>query len=355
MREPYSTEERETLHVYIVRENTPDPPIIDAEPEPTGQQTPRKPFGLAYCAGLGVFFTLLPLVALLVANLLPSYDAILSKTLTLHLSLHPMRDEIPLDQLPVVTGTNTGRVKATGLLQEPATRAEGLITFYNGLFTSQTVPAGTLLTGKDGGSVVTSVQALIPAAAPTTPPTYGTISVVAHSSLTGAAGNIVASDIDRECCGASILAQNVDAFRGGTDAQDVTVVTQSNLTNATATLKTKLDQQTHDQAQREVPAGQQLLPLQCATSTTANHQAGDQALEIAVTVSAHCLPLAYALASVQQQAMTVLSRLLPHAYRVVRISLILGDVTAMDARQGTATLAVFLTAYVQSIHPSRRR
>ncbi len=98
-----------------------------------------------------------------------------------------------------------------------------------------------------------------------------------------------------------------------------------------------------------------LAPLQCATSTTANHQAGDQALEIAVTVSAHCLPLAYALASVQQQAMTVLSRLLPHAYRVVRISLILGDVTAMDARQGTATLTVFLTAYVQSIHPSRKR
>jgi hypothetical protein len=319
------------------------------------QQTPSNPFGLAYCAGLGVFFTLLPLVALLVANLLPSYDTVLSKTLTLHLSRHPTRDEIPLDQLPVVTGMNAGNVKATGLLQEPATRAEGLITFYNGLFTPQTVPAGTLLTGKDGVSVVINVQALIPAASPTTPPTYGTVSVVAHSSLTGIAGNIAASDIDRACCGASILAQNVDAFNGGTDAQDVTVVTQSDLTNATVTLKTELDQQTHDQAQREVPAGQQLAPLQCATSTTANHQAGDQASSVAVTVSAHCLPQAYALASVQQQAMTVLSRMLPHTYLLVRISLILGDVTAMDARQGTATLTVFLTAYVQSIHPSRKR
>ncbi len=354
MREPFSTEERETLHVYIVRENTPDPSIIDADPEPTVRQTPSNPFGLAYCASLGVFFSLLPLIALRVANLLPSYDTVLSKTLTLHLSLHPTRDELLLDQLPVVTGTNAGSVKATGLLQEPATRAEGLITFYNGLFTAQTVPAGTLLTGKDGVSVVTSAQALIPAASPTTPPTYGTVSVAAHSSLTGTAGNIVASDIGRACCGASILAQNVDAFSGGTDAQDVTVVTQSDLANATATLKTEVDQQTHDQAQREVPAGQQLLPLECTTSTTANHQAGDQASEIAVTVSAHCLPLAYVLASVQQQAMTVLSRMLPHTYLLVRISLILGDVTAMDARQGTATLTVFLTTYVQSIHPSRR-
>src|SRR5258708_40223498 len=107
MIEPYSTEERETLHVYIVRENTPDPPIIDAEPEPTGQNTPRKPFGLAYCAGLGELFTLLPLRALLVANLLPSYDAILSETLTIHLSLHRMRDETPWYQLPVVTRKNT--------------------------------------------------------------------------------------------------------------------------------------------------------------------------------------------------------------------------------------------------------
>src|SRR5258708_2431619 len=188
MREPFSTEERETHHVSILREPTTDPPIIDAEPEPTVQQTPSKPFGLAYCAGLGVFFTLLPLIALLVANLLPSYDAVLSQTLTFHLSFHPTRDEIPLDQLPMVTGTKTESVKATGLLQEPATRAEGLITFYNGLFTAQTVPAGTLLTGKDGVSVVTNVQALIPAAAPTTPPTYGTVSVVAHSSLTGTAG-----------------------------------------------------------------------------------------------------------------------------------------------------------------------
>jgi hypothetical protein len=179
--------------------------------------------------------------------------------------------------------------------------------------------------------------------------------VVAHSSLPRTAGNIAASDIDRACCGASILAQNLDTFSGGMNAQEVTIVTQSDLTNATATLKTELDQQTHDQAQRELPAGQQLAPLQCTTSTITNHQVGDQAAEIAITVSANCLPLACTLVSVQQQAITVLSCLLPHTYRVVRISLVLGNVTAMDTRQGTATLTVFLTAYVQSIHPSRRR
>ena len=353
MNEYYRDEEMETVHIYVLRENV--PPVIDAEPLQEEPQPQQNRWGMTYCSCIGVIFTLIPFVAILAASLLPPYDAVLNKTLSLTLSLHPAPSQVQLNQLPAITKMRKATVLATGKIQEPATRADGLITFYNGLFTSQTIPAGTVLTGKDGINIVTSSQALIPAATPTTPPTYGTVSVMARSELPGTAGDIAASDIDQACCGPSILAQNLDAFSGGTNAQEVTVVMQSDLINATALLKNALDQETHDQAQSEQKAWQQLLPLQCPTSTNASHQAGDQAQEVTVTVSTQCLPLAYTVASVQQQAMSVLSHTLPHTYQLLRMSMILLDATGVDAHTGTATLTVHLTAFLQMIHPLRNR
>ncbi len=164
MREPYVDEELETIHVYILRERENDPPTIDAEPERERAQPPRQrnAWGLAYCSFIGAFFTLMPLVAFLVASLLPPYDAVLSKTVTLALSLHPTAEQVPLYELPAITNTRQMTVPATGSIQEPATKALGLLTFYNGLFTPQTVSAGTILTGKDGVRVVTREQAIIP-------------------------------------------------------------------------------------------------------------------------------------------------------------------------------------------------
>ena len=130
---------------------------------------------------------------------------------------------------------------------------------------------------------------------------------------------------------------------------------QSDLTNATTLLNNALDQEAHDQAQSELKAEQQLLPLQCTTSINANHQAGDQAQNIAITISAQCLPLAYAIASVQQQAMMDLARTLPHTYRLLRVSMILFDATGVDERTGIATLTVHITAFLQIIHPIRSR
>ncbi len=343
-------EQIETIHVYVLRESGQDPTIIDAEPEP-GANQPTFPqisrWGLTYCWGIGVLFTLIPLVAIIAANLLPAYDTIFSKTLTFTLSSHPAPDQIQLYHLPDITETRQITAPATGSSQEPAAKALGLLTFYNGLFTSQVVPGGTTLTGKDGKSVVTAQSATIPPATSTTPPTDGTVSVAAYSVIPGISGNIAAQDVHQVCCGGAVLVENLDAFSGGKDVQTVTVVKQSDIENATITLKTALDKKGNDQAQQEVRPGQQLVSLACTTNTQASQQAGDQAQSLQVTTTEQCTPLAYTAASVEHQA----SLLLPHGYKVLSISIMLLVARVTNPSQGTGSLIVHLTAYLQKIRP----
>src|SRR3989440_3035038 len=128
--------------------------------------------------------------------------------------------------LPLLTLSKTQTVNATGKRHQDATAALGTVTFYNGLFTSQEVPAGTLLTGADGVQIVTDQAALIPPVTPTTPPTDGNATVQAHAVNPGAGGNIAVRDINASCCGTSVIAQNTVPFQGGQDERDYTVVTQ---------------------------------------------------------------------------------------------------------------------------------
>src|SRR6266700_1198411 len=81
--------------------------------------------------------------------------------------------------LAPLTLSQSVTVSATGKRQQTATRAYGTITFYNGLLTSQTVAAGTILTGSDGVQIVTDQPAIIPAA---NPPLEVQITFSAHAT-----------------------------------------------------------------------------------------------------------------------------------------------------------------------------
>jgi hypothetical protein len=133
--------------------------------------------------------------------------------------------------LPTLTLSQIVTVPATGKRHQAATRAEGTITLYNGLLISQTIAAGTVLTGSDGAQVVTDHPATIPAA---NPPTEGQTTVPAHALNTGASGNIPAYDINQACCATSVLAKNTAAFTGGQSTRAYSVVTASDLASAEA-------------------------------------------------------------------------------------------------------------------------
>lgn|SRR5215469_17136087 len=109
----------------------------------------------------------------------------------------------------------------------------------------------------------------------------------------------------------------------GRDARDITVFTANDIATAVAALQTNLDQETHDQAQAEMKPGQQELPLVCTTSTTANHRPGDQAQQVHVTVTKHCLALAYTLSGVWQQVTRAIAKSIPSSYRLVRVTILL--------------------------------
>lgn len=293
-----------TIHVYL--EETPidedDMTITDSDND-RPQPTRHVALGV-FCA---TWLCLLCMVIPILSTLFPhidanTYDTSITKTVILTLSRHPEAGQIPLVALPVITVKKQATVAATGSVHQDASKATGLITFYNGAFATQTVPAGTSLTGKDGIMVVTEQTAVIPPATATTPPTYGIVSVTAISSIAGAGGNIPASDIVRACCGTSILAQNLYPFSGGHDARDIAVVTRSDISTGRQALASQMNEAANTQAQQEVKPGYITLPLHCTERFLASHQAGDEAASSLLTFTKTCTPLAYNAADIEMLA-----------------------------------------------------
>lgn len=333
-----------TLHIYLEEENA---PIVDAA-SLEEMPRPRIPlpaviyFAVVMLWGIGI-----PVVAVLLGLAYPdTYDTTIAKTLTFTLSQHPGKGQLPLYALPPISITQQSTVAATGSVHQDATQATGFITFYNGAFSVQTVPAGTTLTSKSGVAVVTSQTAHIPAATPTTPPTYGTVSVRAISSISGAEGNIPASDIDQACCGSSVLAQNLDAFSGGQDAQDITVLTEGDISNGKQSLTAQVDGTVNIQAEREVKPGYIQLPLDCKISFSASHQAGDQVVASVLTLMKTCALLAYSTADVEKLAQRSIAT--PKVYRLVSF---VAFVTRNNVTAQGGTLTVHATAYLKRERP----
>src|SRR5712691_2786363 len=108
------------------------------------------------------------------------------------------------------TPTKYQSIQTTGVGYTPAVQATGSVSFYNEAPYSQTVAAGTVLTGNDGVQVITYETASIPAGNGIT---NGSAHVTAHAMVGGTVGNIQALDVNAFCCLAGILAKNRTAFR----------------------------------------------------------------------------------------------------------------------------------------------
>src|SRR5258707_1020641 len=138
-----------TIHVYFEEFAEEDEqPVIEAEleTEPEPERTRYKIPGVVsmlylvfLCNGIPAWAFLLP------PSYATTYNTTIAKTLTLTLAQHPTISQVQLSTLPTIKKAEQLTVTASGTLHQNATKATGLITFYNGLFTSQTVPAGTTL------------------------------------------------------------------------------------------------------------------------------------------------------------------------------------------------------------------
>lgn len=241
-------------------------------------------------------------------------------------------------------------VPTTGKGHQDAKQATGFITFYNGLFSEQTVASGTILTGSDGVQIVTDADANIPAENGSIPPTLGQATVSAHAVTPGSAGNIPTGDINQPCCATAVRAVNTTSFSGGADERNFQTVAKSDITNVAAPLKGTVTQSMQTTLTGQLKSGETLTSPTCATSQTADHQAGEEATAVKVSVSETCSGIAY---NSQELTDKVTQLLTSQAMKKFGIGYSLFDPPQVDIKAAeinhTATpLLVFLSFTAQS-------
>ena len=193
-----------------------------------------------------------------------------------------------------VTLSQSQTVPASGRGHQDAARATGFITFYNGFPAQQFVAAGAILTSASGMQIVTTQDAAIPAADLTAhPPVFGQVTVTAQAVLPGSKSNIAAYDINQTCCATSVVAQNLKSFSGGQDARDFQTVTRNDLAQAATPLKSTVNQSMQSTLTGQLKNGEVLTSQICSTTQIADHQIGQEASFVKVTVTESCSAYAY--------------------------------------------------------------
>lgn len=310
----------EVLHIYIVDEPLetaqPDASVVDSTIAPAQQresgeqETPalgapvsvlaRKRWTwiiLAVClilAAVDGFLYLSPLMlgASVTVTIIPdtqTLSTVMSVPLTTSGQVAPgtLRGRM----LSTLTLSQVKTVPTTGIGHEPATPGHGDVTFYNAAPQVQTIPAGTLLTGKDGTQIVTEADAVIPAG---TLATNGQVSVPAQAVNVGPAGNIAASDLYGACCRENVFVQNTAAFTGGHNAYSYPMVTVQDIEKAKAALHNSLMQSVQAAFAAELASNEAIItPIPCQEMSYGNAEVGQDATTVTIGVSETCQDVAY--------------------------------------------------------------
>jgi serine/threonine protein kinase len=217
------------------------------------------------------------------------------------------------------TSPQSQTVSATGTTTIAATHASGTLTLYNYSKTaSVTLTAGTDLPNLQAVAVNMILDGSVtvpPATDPTNPPT-GTVS--AHVAQAGTIGNLPTVNNGSggfyyctNCSGNTVKGweiENDSPFSGGKDAQTVRVVQQSDINVAASSLETSNAPDSQQALQGQIHPGEQLVGTpQCTPQETSDHQPGDQASRVTVTVTFTCTGEVYDRAATLSLAAKLLS------------------------------------------------
>lgn len=295
----YHTPEGGVILSSVELDDEEQPPIVDAE-KPAPQPANAPPPFLVFC------FLLVLFVLLDVAD----NQLITLMTPTVTIAVTPSVKTISVEStaalgklLSPLTVSESQTVATTGQGHQNAQIATGVLTFYNGLSTNQTVPAETVFTGQDGVQVTVHQTVTIPAALP---PQFGETTVPATATNPGTAGNIAAFDISIALSN-SLSVKNLAAFTGGRDHRDFQIVTGGDISTAAQTLKAKVTSSMNAALQGQLLPDQELQPTPCHPTVTADHSVGDEANTVTVTVSEMCSAIAYDTTALKSTAMQLLT------------------------------------------------
>ncbi len=270
----------------------------------------------------------------------------------------PTPKQRPYYLIPALTLSQSTTVPATGKRHLDATKAEGTITFYNGLFVSQTIAAGTILTSADGVEIIIDQAAIIPAG---NPPIYGQVTVSAHALNAGVQGNIEAFDVNQACCLTSVLAKNTQEFTGGAESRDYLVVTKEDIDLAAVPITTILEKSEQAALHAQINPGEALINPSCRKQTISDHTVGDEATEVHIIVSETCEGFAYIVGELRQNAQQMITkeafRRLGTGFRLMGgLQVRILHTTVTDPAQGIVTIAVRTDAtYVYQLSLGERK
>jgi serine/threonine protein kinase len=236
------------------------------------------------------------------------------------------QQQVQARAVSVTTQASTQTVNATGTKTTPGTHASGTLTVYTfDTANPLSLAAGTTFPNNGGCTpnswvVVLDAAVNLPAAPPGggAPGYYNTTTVPAHIQQAGSAGNFPAqppsgnisslvSPLSGSCfsfgyyMGACqyprtpcLEVLSTSAFAGGTDAQTTTVVAQSDIDNTANSLIQQNQPDATQVVQGQLATNERLVGTpQCQANTSANHNAGDAADQVTVSVTFTCTGEAY--------------------------------------------------------------
>jgi len=332
--------------------------VIEIEPpEAPKDHPPQKekpywlliPFTIFCCLVFVAVSSLLPLLTPSATVTIIPVERSITTTATI---------EAPGRALLSLTLMQSASVPATGKRHQDAIRAIGTITFYNGLFTSQTITAGTIFTASNGVQIITDQPAVIPAG---NPPSYGQVTVSAHAIIPGPQGNIQAFAINTACCATSVLAKNTEAFTGGQNARDYLVVTKADIASAEATITAILGKSERAALEAQLNIGEGLVTPPCSKKVQSDHKIGVEAAEVTVSVSQTCSGIAYLANVLHQNATQLLQQeaiqRLGTGYNLIgdlQVHVLTASIT--DHTKGIATIAIQVDAtYVYQLSQAQKQ
>ena len=204
--------------------------------------------------------------------------------------------------LQPITISQTQIVATTGHGHQDAKNATGTVTFFNGLFTQQFIASGTVYTGIDGVEIVTTQDATIPPGSPGSG--YGIATVTAQAIETGSQGNISAGDIDVAVNNGLLVRNN--QFHNGQYERTFNIVTQHDIHSVSTVLKTSLASSMQGALQGQLKPNEQLQLLPCNPTVTSDHQPGEEATTVNITVAETCSAIAYNSQELENKATVLL-------------------------------------------------
>lgn len=211
----------------------------------------------------------------------------------------PSKNQVDARALYASSQTQNQTVKATGQGHVAGQQAQGALTFYNASTVAQTVQAGTVIFASNGVAVVNDDTLTLPPFDPAAGPNGTTDS--ARTVNVGNSQNIPAYALNNQlCCGGSVYVTNTGPFSGGQDAQTYTYVQQSDIDGVTQALSASLTQQATTTLQGQVRANERPVGTpRCAPQVKSNHQAGERAASVTVSVMISCVGEVYDMQAVQ--------------------------------------------------------